>query len=409
MTSPIIAGAGVRSLVDELGEFLGRSVVIDDPAVRLICASRHFGDEDTVRIRAMLDRDAGDEIGRFVLGQGAARWHGPHVLEGSDALGLKSRLCVPLYGPGMLIGLLMVIDADQSLTSAEIEHIAKVSRDIAAQMYTDSLESDPQQVERRSALRDLLTRDAQARQGALAYFEESRDLPALDSIAVTVVAADPAEDSQTPVDIALRVAIDTVTRIHSKSTRVYIAEDSAVLLQVKARPIERSELARQAGQIESELRRLLGDASSSTCIGIGTTTGGLANAFVARHRADIALKAARRVSSITDTVVFWHELGVDAVLLDLPDTSLVWTTVPQPLRDLIDADDSGKLVKTLRAFLDNGGSIARTATTLHMHRTSLYYRLEQIRVASGIDLDSGNDRLLMHMGLHLLDIVERPV
>ncbi|OZC52443.1 transcriptional regulator [Rhodococcoides fascians A21d2] len=407
MTSPIIAGAEVRSLVDELGEFLGRSVVIDDPAVRLIFSSRHFGDEDTVRIRAMLDRDAGDEIGRFVLGQGAARWHGPHILEGSIVLGLKSRLCVPLYGPGMLIGLLMVIDADQTLTDDEIDHIEKVSRDIASHMYADSLASDPQQLERRTALRDVLSEDAQARQGALAYFEESRDLSALDSITVTVVVADRSDHSNTPVEIALRVAIDTVTRIQSKSARAYITEDRAVLLQVKGSPMDRSDLERQARQIESELTRLLGDGSDSTWIGIGTVTGGLANAFTARHRADIAAKAAARMASIKDTVVFWDDLGIDAVLLDLPESSLVWTTVPQPLRDLIDADESGKLVQTLRSFLDNGGSIARTATALHMHRTSLYYRLEQIRAAAGIDLDSGADRLSMHVGLHLLEIVRR--
>ena len=49
MSSSVIAGAEVLSMVDELGEALGRSVVIDDPAVRLICSSRHFGDEDKVR------------------------------------------------------------------------------------------------------------------------------------------------------------------------------------------------------------------------------------------------------------------------------------------------------------------------------------------------------------------------
>lgn len=408
MSSSVIAGAEVLSMVDELGEALGRSVVIDDPAVRLICSSRHFGDEDKVRVRAMLDRDAGDEIGRFVLGQGAARWHGPHILEGSVELGLESRLCVPLYGSGMLIGLLMVIDADRSLTTAEIDHIDKASHDIAIQMYADSLASDPRQLETRNALRDLVSGDAQARQSALTFFDESKDLPALDSIAVTVVAADRSEDSETPLDIALRISIDTVTRMRSKNARVYIADDHALLLQVTSRPMNRDDLERQAQQIKTELHRLLGDASDRAWIGIGTTTGGLSNTSVAKHRADLAIKASTRLATITGQIVFWDDLGVDAVLLDLPATSLVWTAVPQPLRALIEADASGKLVHTLRSFLDHGGSISRTATALHMHRTSLYYRLEQIRVASGMDLDSGSDRLLMHVGLHLLDIVERP-
>jgi hypothetical protein len=48
----------LQLMVDELAEEIGRSVVVNDPVVRLICSSRHFGDEDGLRIRAVLQRDA---------------------------------------------------------------------------------------------------------------------------------------------------------------------------------------------------------------------------------------------------------------------------------------------------------------------------------------------------------------
>jgi DNA-binding PucR family transcriptional regulator len=408
MTSSVVAGPEVRALVDQLGEWLGRSVVVDDPAVRLVCASRHFGDEDSVRIRAMLDRDAGDEVGRFVLGQGAARWHGPHMLDGSDELGLKSRLCVPLYGPSMLIGLLMVIDADRTLTSAQIAHIDEVSRDIAAHMYADSVAADPRQIERRAALDDLLGDDESARRSALGYFDRDADFADADHVSVMVVAVEQLDEVQTPVDVALRVAVDTVTRSHSKSTRNSIGDDQALLLQIGRRPTSRSDLSARALHIKSELDRLLGGTAQRTRIGIGSATGGLPNAALARRRGDIAARAATRLGSIDNDVAFWDDLGIDALLLDLPDSTLVWSTVPKPLRDLIAADTTGKLVATLETFLDHGGSIARTAAALHMHRTSLYYRLDQIREATGVDLDSGADRLSMHVGLHLAKLIEKP-
>ncbi|MGW3232678.1 PucR family transcriptional regulator, partial [Kitasatospora sp. NPDC001095] len=47
-------GEVLQALVDGLAEELGRSVVLDDPLVRMICASRHFGDEDRVRVRTLL-------------------------------------------------------------------------------------------------------------------------------------------------------------------------------------------------------------------------------------------------------------------------------------------------------------------------------------------------------------------
>ncbi|GAA2386644.1 helix-turn-helix domain-containing protein [Streptomyces coeruleofuscus] len=62
---------------------------------------------------------------------------------------------------------------------------------------------------------------------------------------------------------------------------------------------------------------------------------------------------------------------------------------------------------TPRCFLDNAGSIPRTADALRLHRTSLYYRLRQIREITGLDLDNGADRLVLHMGLRVEELLAR--
>jgi DNA-binding PucR family transcriptional regulator len=50
-------------------------------------------------------------------------------------------------------------------------------------------------------------------------------------------------------------------------------------------------------------------------------------------------------------------------------------------------------------FLDNAGQAGRTAAALGIHRQTLYYRLSRVEQLTGLDLDDGEDRLLLHMSL----------
>ncbi len=50
-------------------------------------------------------------------------------------------------------------------------------------------------------------------------------------------------------------------------------------------------------------------------------------------------------------------------------------------------------------FLDRAGQASRTATELGIHRQTLYYRLARIQQLTGLDLNDGEDRLLLHMAL----------
>ncbi len=52
----------LQELVDALAERLKRSVAVDDRAIRLLVASRHFGDEDPVRVQSVLGREVDPAI-----------------------------------------------------------------------------------------------------------------------------------------------------------------------------------------------------------------------------------------------------------------------------------------------------------------------------------------------------------
>jgi DNA-binding PucR family transcriptional regulator len=58
-----------------------------------------------------------------------------------------------------------------------------------------------------------------------------------------------------------------------------------------------------------------------------------------------------------------------------------------------------ELARTAEVFLDCAGQAGRTATALGIHRQTLYYRLGRVEQLTGLDLDDGEHRLLLHMAL----------
>ncbi len=83
--------------------------------------------------------------------------------------------------------------------------------------------------------------------------------------------------------------------------------------------------------------------------------------------------------------VSWAGLGPYLMLLGAAD---------DPLAAL-----DGEQAHTLETYLDLGGNAQRTAAALHLHRTTLYYRLGRIGDALGADLDDGMTRLHLHLAL----------
>ncbi|MGW3074330.1 PucR family transcriptional regulator, partial [Kitasatospora sp. NPDC001132] len=102
----------------------------------------------------------------------------------------------------------------------------------------------------------------------------------------------------------------------------------------------------------------------------------------------------------------WERLGEYTMFLQLPDSALNESLLPNPLRRLLDDGAGARLEETLRCFLENAGSVPRTAEVLELHRTSLYYRLRRIQEITGLDLDDGAHRLVLHMGLRLWDLLQ---
>ncbi|MFC5834467.1 PucR family transcriptional regulator [Nonomuraea insulae] len=71
------------------------------------------------------------------------------------------------------------------------------------------------------------------------------------------------------------------------------------------------------------------------------------------------------------------------------------------------ADGSGRIL-TLEAYLDLGCDAQRTAALLHLHRTTVYYRLGRIAEILGVDLGDGLVRSHLHLALKDRSLAVRP-
>ncbi|MET8771575.1 helix-turn-helix domain-containing protein [Streptomyces sp. NPDC004658] len=398
-----VGSDALQELIEELAERLRRSVVVDDPLVRLICSSQHFGDEDPVRIRSLLRGRADDVAIRYVLDQGVARWTKPGFLRGRDDLGLLTRYCVPLRERGELLGLLMVVAPDGTLTPEETDSIAQAVPSITAQLRADQLAATAGEVDLHETLQSLFGAGEAARAAARRQILDGGVLPDAPHAVVSVVQVSRSVEPPGQVEIALRASLERFVRTRSADGVMAATPDGAVLLQVSDRPLSAQELADQATVVREDLAAYL-DASAAPVLGIGGTHDGLADAWTSHAQALVAARAARRLPHLKG-VGAWESLGELAVLLHVPDHALTPSLLPTPLRLLLDSPGGPRLEETLRCFLEHAGSIPRTAEALRIHRTSLYYRLRQIQEITGLDLDSGGDRLVLHLGLRTLELL----
>ena len=76
--------------------------------------------------------------------------------------------------------------------------------------------------------------------------------------------------------------------------------------------------------------------------------------------------------------------------------------------DVLAAQKRPDLIDTARCVLDNGGDVTVSAEQLHIHRTTLYYRLDRIEELTGVNLRLAAGRDALHMALHLARVPRTP-
>ncbi|MFD4638292.1 PucR family transcriptional regulator [Lentzea sp. NPDC058436] len=398
-----MTSTAVPELINALATDLSRSVVVNDPAMQMLYASPHYGDEDPVRIRAVLDHVAEPAARGHVLAQGVSTWTRAGLIPANEAIGMHARVCVPVRWEGALLGLLMVMDADQSMTTAELAQVNESARELALVLHTETGRAASAGNDDQTVL-DLAGPDQSARRAAQQVVHASGRAARFAVVTAVEIAVAGTRTTTTPhIEVALRHALSGPRRAAPTDQLVSVTGDHAVVLLGASEPAE-SLTARITGVLDRVHEIALGHFR---CVaGIGSTGPGLTHAVTSLRQASLARRAA--ALGLRGPVAGWSELGVLGPLLSIPDAELTEAVLPDELHRLRAADADGQFTETVRMYLDAAGNGPLAAERLHVHRTTLYYRLSRLRHLTGLDVvGDGPTRLVLHLGLVLADVIRQ--
>ncbi|KUO18065.1 helix-turn-helix domain-containing protein [Streptomyces dysideae] len=392
----------IQQIVDGLAERLGRSVAVDDPTLRLIVASRHFGDEDASRVQVVMLRQLDRRITEWVLDHGIADFKGPGYVPGNPEVGSSRRLCVPLRCHGLLVGYLWLIDDDETLSKEEIDDAESAAEAVATALYRRELLNQRERSRRQELVWALVSTDPAVRARAWQEAVDEQRLCSTEYMVAAVIeaAGPPREAGPHDMEAALEVAVENAVRTQPAASALSTAQGRRALLILAG--VRRPSPEARAALAARVLREL--DARKAPgirwTIGLGTVVSRADDAAQSYEQARLAAKAAVLLPELGD-IVHWGALGPYSMLLKLPPGELKPSSCPVPLLRLVEQDPGGALFSTLESYLDCAGDAARTAETLHVHRSTLYYRLSRIEAICGVDLRDGTARLTLHMGTKL--------
>jgi sugar diacid utilization regulator len=132
--------------------------------------------------------------------------------------------------------------------------------------------------------------------------------------------------------------------------------------------------------------------------GVGTPHEGPVGLRASAAEARVALLAAR-AGGRPDGVAAHDAVGVRRMLMEWYASDSARASVRSQLAPLEELGQSRgeTAIRTLATYLDQQGSIIRTAEVLHLHRNAVTYRLRRITELLDVDLDDPDQRLALQL------------
>ncbi|OAR22290.1 PucR family transcriptional regulator [Streptomyces sp. ERV7] len=380
-----------QDLVDEISALLGAPATLEDRDFGLIAFGAHDSEDDSamdpVRTRSILTRRSTPAVRAWFEGFGITRATGPVRIPAAPEAGVnRDRICLPVRHRGVVLGYVWLLDADPGPDEDRLAAAMEVASRIGGLLADEAQAGTDLSREFRAALtagrgwqRDTATAALRAALG-----------PDADGLHAVVCVSPWPQETPSVRTVPGTAALCTVPwGAHGEEAA---GEPAAPRGQVLG-ALVRLRSADAPAPALTAAERLRATAGPGAAAGVALARRGLGELPASWHEAASAARAALAEPGL-GPVAQWAGIGPYRLLTALPDTA------PQDVavRALLTPAHT-ELARTAEVFLDCAGQAGRTAAALGIHRQTLYYRLSRVEQLTGLDLDEGEDRLLLHMAL----------
>lgn len=381
-----------QELVDEISELLGAPATLENRDFELIAFGAYDSEGDLdpsaldpVRTRSILTRRSTAAVRAWFEGFGITRATGPVRIPPTPEAGVyRGRTCLPVRHRGVVLGYVWLLDTDPGPTDRQLAAAMEVTARIGALLADEAQHGADLSRELRAVL--TAERDWQ-RDMAVAELRTALGSRAATPHAVVCVAPWPSAD---PDDAP---SVRTVPGATALCTVPWGSAGQSLALLVRLRSADvLTPATSAAGRLLERTRGASGSAGAPAA-GISAPRTGLAELGAAWWEASAAARAARAETRF-GPVAEWTSIGPFRLLTALPPRS-----AHDPAVRVLLSPAHRELARTAEVYLDRAGQAGRTAAELGIHRQTLYYRLSRVEQLTGLDLDDGEDRLLLHMAL----------
>ncbi len=395
----------IQRLLDEIAAASGMGVTLDDLGGHLVAYSIKQGRADEARIRSLLDREVPAEVRAWEARHGLTATE-PVEIPPNPELGMLTRLCVPLLYRGVRTGLLWVLQDEQAWDGHEVMGRIAALADRIEMLAAVQYRMASPDLDQRQHLGTVFEEACRGDRAALAEMAGWPSLrlgrPMRVVVTLQTVAAGSAQPDEHHI-AQLRIGAQQAL---TSSTAVLVGsvQDTHTVALVRIA----AGTGTDAGlQLHQQLESVVGPPTWGGCgraaqfpwrlhTGVSSPFATVDDVATAYKHAVVAAQVAA-VEPEIGPVSNWEHVGPYRFLADnLRGKAALRSDLLDLLRD---NDPMGEFTSTLEVYYDQGDSVSRTAERLHLHRTTLYYRLRRIKEIIGVDPLSGFTRLELHMSL----------
>ncbi|OKK20466.1 PucR family transcriptional regulator [Streptomyces sp. CB00455] len=387
-----------QDLVDEISALLGAPATLENRDFRLIAFGAHDSDDDQamdpVRTRSILTRQSTAAVRSWFEGFGIARADGPvHIPAAPEAGVFRGRICLPVRNRGIVHGYVWLLDREPGPGPAELAAAMEVAERIGVLLAEEARAGADLS---REFLAVLTSGRGWQQDMAVAALRAALG-PDGDGLHAVVCVTPWAGEA--PASVPGAAAVCVVPRRGGGAADgaggVGAGGAGARALAVLLRLRSTDALAPALAAVARLLPRTSepGSAGRSATAGVADPVRALVELPAAWEQAVAAARAAHAQPGL-GPVARWSQIGPYRLL-----ATLAADPVDDPAARALLGPAHRELARTAEVFLDCAGQAGRAAAALGIHRQTLYYRLGRVEQLTGLDLDAGEDRLLLHMAL----------